>query len=471
MNRAYLLIMALLFQLAAPSYLIVAKTHGICSENFSKTSSAASMRVSRLLYVNLEVLQDANVVFWEAIPQSMQYHVATIDLAVLSIFVSSNARNIRVYRDDIGNLWLATEYTIHQGEFIGTLTWVSSETIEENLTIPDVVPFPDHYPPIVRPFLNAGRMMPTDDRTIKELAALHAGEDMVSTIRNIAHFVNETQTYDSTKIRHLMLGELKTDDILDFLNDPLESLRTNVSFCFERAMLATTLLRAANIPTRTFTNADLKTWVEVWLPEIGWVHAEILSLDSPSDIPLFPRPLSFATIPLMVQNSSDAVFPFMWNPAVEMRIANLTLTDLSEFEINEYGTILCQPIEAETYATDPDKFRFPLFLGTNEVKAALTSEGADIIFHLDDGKREASKIITLGEKNHLEFEGFELSFQPIMEAGLLFLQGFSVMDSPKFDSSVLVLLTIPVSLVVVFWLYRKRKRPPFSATRQAYKIQ
>lgn len=471
MNKAFLLVVALLFQLAAPSYTVLTKTHGLSLENSSKTSSAASMRVSRPLYVNLEVLQEGNVVFWEAIPQSMQYHVATIDLAVLSIFVSSNARNIRVYRDDIGNLWLATEYMVHQGEFIGTLTWVSSEIIEENLTIPDVIPFPDRYPPIVSPFLNAGRKMPTDDQTIKELAALHTGEDMISTIRNIVHFVNETQTYDSAKIRHLMLGGLKTHDIIDFLKDPLESLRTNVSFCFERAILATTLLRAANIPTRTFTNADLKTWVEVWLPEIGWVHAEILSLDSPRDLRLFPRPLSFATIPLMVQNSSDAVFPFMWNPAMEMRIANLTLTDLSEFEINEYGTILCQPIDAETYATDPDKFRFPLFLGTNEVQAALTSDGADFIFHLDDGKRTASEIITLGEINHLKFEGFELSFQPVMEAGLLVLQGFSVMDSPTFDSRILVLLTIPVSLVLVFWLYRKRKRPPFSATRQAYKIQ
>jgi hypothetical protein len=429
-------------------------------EGSFNTSSTTSMRVSRLIYVNLEALQDGNLVLWEAIPQSLQYHVATIDVTVLSVFVSSNSKNIDIHRDEIGNLWLATNYTVHQGDFISTLTWVSSEIIEEeNVTIPDVIPYPADYPSNVKPFLSPGRKIPADNEAIKELATLHTDGDMISTIKNIVHFVNETQTYDTEKIRLLMLGGLETNDILDFLNDPLESLETNRSFCFERAMLATALLRAANIPARTFTNADLKTWVEVWLPEVGWVHAEVLSLSSSGALPLFPRPLSFATIPLMVQNSSGTIFPFTWHPAKQMRIANLTLTDLSEFKMNQYGTVLCQPIDYETYDANPDKFRFPLFFRTNEVQAALTSEGMDLTFHLDDGEKTVSKRIILGETNHLEFEGFVLSFEPIMQAGLLVLQGFSIEESRMFDSRILISLIIPVSFVLVYWLYRKRKKP------------
>ena len=460
MNKALLLTIVLLFQLAASGSTKLGKTHTQNMEGSFNTSSTTSMRVSRLVYINLEALQDGNLVLWEAIPQSLQYHVATIDVTVLSVFVSSNSKNINIYRDETGNLWLATNYTIHQGDFISTLTWVSSEIIEEeNVTIPDVIPYPADYPSNVKPFLNPGRKIPADNETIKELAAPHTGGDMISTIKSIVHFVNETQTYDAEKIRLLMLGGLKTNDILDFLNDPLESLETNRSFCFERAMLATALLRAANIPARTFTNADLKTWVEVWLPEVGWVHAEVLCLSSSGALPLFPRPLSFATIPLMVQNSSDAIFPFTWQPTMQMRIANLTLTDLSEFKMNEYGTVLCQPVDSETYDANPNKFRFPLFFRTNEVQAALTSDGADLTFHLDDGEKTASKRITLGKTNHLEFAGFVISFEPIMQAGLLVLQGFSIEESRMFDSRILISLIIPVSFVLIYWLYRKQKKP------------
>jgi len=406
------------------------------------------------IYVRLQALQEGSVVFWESIPQSFQDHVATLNVSVLAVFVSSNARNIDLYKDDVGNLWLAANYTFNEGDYIGTLAWVSSETVNENLTIPESVPFPASYPDNIKPFLNAGRKMPVDNTTIKETAEFHAGQDMIETIENVLSFVNETQKYDREKIELLMTGILNTTDILDFLNDPLESLETGNSFCFERALLAATILRAAGVPARTFTNADLKTWIQVWLPNIGWVDAEVLCVQPRS---LFPRPLSFV-VPRMIENSSDAMFPFTWVPEASMRVANLTFSSFEAFNINEYGRVLSQPVDAELYETDPDQFSFPLIFEPEIVQAALTWNGSDITFHLSRGEKKTSKTLIMEETNNIRFEGLGVSFKPVRQGDMVILHSFSVQELWMFDVKILIPVIAAVPAILIFWLYWKRKK-------------
>jgi hypothetical protein len=85
------------------------------------------------IYVRLQTLQEGSVVFLEAIPQSFDDSVATIDVSLLAVLVSSNARSITIYNDDVGNLWLAVNYTFKKGDYISILMWVSSETTDKNL--------------------------------------------------------------------------------------------------------------------------------------------------------------------------------------------------------------------------------------------------------------------------------------------------------------------------------------------------
>ncbi|MFB0501689.1 MAG: hypothetical protein ACETVP_04400, partial [Candidatus Bathyarchaeia archaeon] len=164
----------------------------------------SGIRISQPVYVRLQALQEGSVIFWESIPQSFEDHVATIDVSVLAVLVSSNARSINLYKDEERNLWLAANYTFNKGDYISTLTWVSSETVSENLVIPESVPFPETYPNSVKPFLNPGRKMPVDNTTIKEIAEFHASQDMIETIESVLSFVNGTQTYDREKVKLLM---------------------------------------------------------------------------------------------------------------------------------------------------------------------------------------------------------------------------------------------------------------------------
>jgi hypothetical protein len=423
--------------------------------SFGVSTNQKGLRTSpQPIYVRLQAMQKGSVVFWESIPQSFQDHVATINVSVLAILVSSNARSIDLYKDEVGNLWLAANYTFNEGDYISTLTWVSSETVSENLTIPESVPFPESYPDNITPYLDPGRKMPVDNTTIEKIAKSNATQNMIETIENILDFVNETQTYDREKIKLLMNGTLNTTNILNFLNDPLESLETGNSFCFERALLAATILRAAKVPARTFTNADLKTWIEVWLPDIGWVDAEVLCVQPHH---LFPRPLSFA-LPWMIENSSDAMFPFTWLPEALMRVANLTLSQFEAFNIDEYGTVLSQPVDVEIYEIAPDKFSFPLVFEPEIVQGALTLNGSDITFHLSKGEKNTSKTLILGETNNIRFEGLGVSFKPIRQGDMVILYNFSVKELWTFDVKILIPFVAAVPVILIFWLYWKRKR-------------
>jgi len=450
LKHIFLLIFTLLSQLLTPPF---ASLNHLALKISQET---ISFGVSpQPIYVRLQAMQEGSVVFWQSIPQSFQDHVATINVSVLGVLVSSNARSVDLYKDEIGNLWLAVNYTFKKGDYISTLTWVSSETVEpQNLTIPELVPFPESYPNNITRFLNPGRKLPVNNTMIKEIAESYAGQDMIQTIKNILNFINATQTYDREKVRLLMTGMLNTTDILDFLNDPLKSLESNSSFCFERALLAVTMLRAVRVPARIFTNADLKTWTQVWLPNIGWVDAEVLCTQKSQ--PIFPRPLSF-TVPLMTENSSDAMFPFTWHPEVLMRVANLTLSHLEAFKINDYGTVLSQPIDVEIYEANPDGFSFPIIFEPEIVQAALTLNGSDITFHLSKGERKISKTLVLGQINKIEFEGLGVSFTPIHQGDMIVLNNFSVNELWIFDVRILIPIVAAVP-ILIFWFYWKRKR-------------
>jgi hypothetical protein len=55
------------------------------------------------IYLRLQAEEDSNVTFWESIPQNLTDHVATINVNVLSIFVSTSAGKTDFYRDAAGS--------------------------------------------------------------------------------------------------------------------------------------------------------------------------------------------------------------------------------------------------------------------------------------------------------------------------------------------------------------------------------
>jgi len=458
LRKAFLFIFILLLQLLVPTS--VSSNNLAFGGQDEKVSSMVAghqigLRTSHLVFVKLQTLQKGSVMFWESIPQSFQDHVATINVSLLAVLVSSNAQSVDIYKDEVGNLWLAVNYTFNKGDYISTLAWVSSETVRENLTIPQYIRFPESYPDSIKPFLNPGREMPVNNTTIEEIAKTHRKpDDMIETIKNILNFANETQTYDREKVKLLMTGTLNTTYILDFLNDPLESLETGNSFCFERALLAATILRAAKVPARTFTNADLKTWIQVWLPGTGWVDAEVLCVQPQS---VFPRSLSSA-VPWMIENSSDAMFPFTWLPKTLMRVANLTFGSFETFEINEYGTVLSQPVDVELYETNTDKFSFPIVFEPEMVQAALTRNGSDITFHLSKGDEKTSKTLIPEETNSIVFEGLSVSFELVHHDDMVILHNFSVQELWMFDFKILILLVVFVPAILIFGLFWKRRK-------------
>jgi hypothetical protein len=409
------------------------------------------------IYLRLQAEEDSNVTFWESIPQNLTDHVATINVNVLSIFVSTSAGKTDFYRDAAGNLWLSVTCALKTGDYFGTLAWVSRAITAENLTIPDTTSFPQDYPDDVKPFLLPGNKIPTEDAAIQQIAQNLSSQDMIQTVKNVLNFVNSTQSYDREKVRILMNGTLSTSDMLEFINDPLESLNTSLSFCFERALLATTLLRATHVPARTFTNDDLKTWIQVWLPNIGWVDGEVLCIQ-PQLQPLFPRSLS-VSVPRMIENSSDAMFPFSWLPKTKMRVANLTLTNPEEFDTKEYGTVLCQPTDSETYESNPDGFSFPIIFEPDIIQAALTFNDSDFTFHVTKGKQSTSKKLTLGVMNDIDFEDLQVSFTPVrLDHIIVSLNDFSVQKTQSFDYRIIVPLFIAVPVLLAVTYYWRRKR-------------
>jgi len=407
------------------------------------------------IYVRLQALENGSIILWECIPQSFQDHVATIDLSVLAIFVSHNARTINFSRDEVGNLWMAVNYTFNEGGYISSLIWASSETLSQNLSIPDFVPFPESYPEDVMPFLNSGIKMPVENETIKEIArANNNTRNMVETVLNVLDFTNKTQEYDAEKTRLLMTGDLNVTNLMDFFKGPLETLETGESFCFERALLAAAILRAAGVPTRTFTDTGPKTWIQVWLPQIGWVDAEALCVQPTFR---FPLPLT-STMPWMVENSSDAIFPFEWVPEIRMRVANLTFSDVETFNVYEHPTVLVEPIDSEVFEQNPDAFRFPIAFKPEVVYAAITREGENLNVTLMDekDKEKKSKLLVLGDSNRIVLSDTALSFEPILLEDFVLLQDFSVQKTWEFDLRVLIpIVGVPVAILVV-WLYRRR---------------
>lgn len=448
-----LLLQLLLVSLVASAFPTF--VHGTVFVTFA--SQNESLVSSQPIYIRLQTQEDSNVTLWESIPQNMSDHVATISVNALAIFISSNAKKTGLYRDDVGNLWLSSDYSLKKGDYITTLAWISAQTLSENLTIPDFLSFPQNYTNDIQPFLNPGIKIPADNVQIKQLAQNRSSLDMIQTVENILNFVNETQTYDREKIRLLMDGTLNTPDILGFINDPLETLREGRSFCFERALLATAMLRAVGVPARTFTNADLKTWVQVWLPQLGWVDGDVLSFQ-PQPQPLFPRSLS-VSVPRMVENSSDAAFPFTWLPKTEMRVANLTFASIEQFDVNEFGTVLCQPTSTQAYASDPDRFSFPIVFEPETIQAALTYNNSDVTFHISKGEENSSKRLSLGVVNNVEFEGLSVSFKPILQSnGIVALTSFSVQRTQTIDYRILTALIVAVPILLISTYYWRRKR-------------
>jgi hypothetical protein len=411
---------------------------------------------SQPMYIKLQAQEDADITLWESVPQNFTDHVATIMVDVPAIFVSSNAQRTDFYKDEIGNLWLVSTYSLKKGDYIRTLAWASSEVLTQNLTLPLASIFPETYPDSVKPFLLPGLKIPANDATIKALAESHWNQSMIQTIENVLNFVNSTQAYNADKVRALMNGTLITDNILDFINDPLTSLDSGQSFCFERSLLATALLRADNVPARTYTNIDLKTWVQVWLPQIGWVDGDVLS-NQPQPLPLFPRSLA-VSVPRMIQNSSDAEFPFSWFPNTVMRVTNLTMTDIQEFDINQYGTLFCQPIDLNYYESNPDSFSFPITFEPETVKTALTYDGPNLAFHVNKQDQNFSKNIQIGSVCNIEFAGLSFSFTPILESnGMIALTKFTATKILGIDYRMLIPLVAIIPILLIFAYYRKRK--------------
>jgi len=413
------------------------------------------------VYVRLQAQLKSPVTLWESIPQNFTDHVATIESRVLAMFVSSNSFSFNLSRDNVGNLWLAANHSLNAGDYISTLTWVSSKTVSEDLTSLGFVPFPENYPESVKTFLNPGRKIQAKNQTIQTIAANYNQTlNMTQTVKDILDLVNE-QGYDPEKTRLLLSGNLNTTDILDFFKDALQVHETNSSICLERSWYAAAILRAAGVPTRTVTDVRFKTWIQVWLGEnTGWVDAETLCVEPPPHVGMLPKSIS-TSVPWMVENSSDAMFPFVWFPAVPMRIANLTFSDPELFNVNEYRTVLSEPIDAELFKKDPTKFRFPIVFKPEIVYAAVTEEASYLTFSLFKGEENASRTLSLGEWNKVALGDISVSFKPVRQENFLILQDFTVREVWKFDFRILVpIVGVPVVIVVVWLYWKRRKRGP-----------
>jgi len=422
----------------------------------SNSLDGTGVRVLVPLYLRLQAMEEGNITLWMSLPQNFTDRVATINSRILAMFASSNSQGFSFSRDKVGNLWVRANYSLNAGDYINTLTWVSSQTLSENLTSLGFVPFPQTYPDEVKPFLDPGGKIPAENQTMQSLAAsFNQTLNMTQTIRDVLDFVNK-QGYDREKTRLLLSGNLTTTDILGFFKDALQVHETNSSICLERSWYAAAILRAASVPTRTVTDVRLKTWIQVWLPNIGWVDGETLCAEPPPHIGMLPKSI-FASVPWMIENSSDAAFPFVWFPAATLRIANLTFAGTESFKIDEYRTVFSEPIDVELFEKDPAKFRFPVALRPETIYAAVTREKSNLNFHLFGKDENTSRPIRLEESNSVILGDVAVSFTPISNDNFLILEDFSVERIWKFDVRILIpVAAVPVVLVV--WLYWKRRR-------------
>jgi hypothetical protein len=416
-------------------------------------------RVLLPVYLRLQALEKANVTVWESMPRNFTDHVAAIDSRVLGMFISSNSLGFNLSTDSVGNVWIATHYTLDVGDYVSTLAWVSSKPSPDNLGSLGFVSFPDSYPGDVEAFLEAGTKIYPEDQAIIDIAAANnqTQGNMTQTAKNVLDLVN-TQGYDPDKARLLLSGNLTTSDMLDVFKDSLQVLATNTSICIERSWFAAAILRATRVPTRTVTDVRLKTWIQLWLPNLGWVDGETLCSEPPPHFGMLPKPIS-SHVPWVVENSSSAVFPFTWFPKVQMRVANLTFGDVSGFRVDDYKTILSQPVDAEVFNGDPTKFMFPLRFDPETIYGAVTREGLNnTAFSLIGEEENATVTITLGQYNSVSLGDLTASFIPVQQNGFLALYDFSLRESWKFDLRLLLpIVGVPVVAAVV-WLYLRRRR-------------
>ncbi len=419
------------------------------------------IRMKQPLFVRLQAMEEGYLVFWESIPQSFSDHTGVIDAKVLGLLVSSNAESIDIHRDDLGNLWLVANYFLQNESYMSTLMWVSSETTGENISIPEQIPFPQEYPGEVEPFLIPGSGMEWNE-SFTEVAEGLKASDMVETIWNILDYVYESQTYDVFKIDLLMSGTLVLNDTLDFPRTPIETMEDGTSICLERAIYIAALMRAAGVPSRTFTSAHLKTWNQVWLPNLGWVDVEAMC-DRPK--PQFPRSLTFS-IPWVVQNSSDITFPYMWVPERHMRIANLTFSYVGTFDIDHYGTVLLEPVEKGIFEEDMEAFSFPIVFEPETISLSVIKDNQSLFLNILRGEETAVKKPVLSASTQLVFDveneasagDFTVSFTATMKEGFVVLEDFKTRRTVEFDLRlVLLAIGIPVAAILLWWYLRRSR--------------
>lgn len=424
----------------------------------SVSISQINPRVILPLHIRLEALQKSNVTLWQSVPKNFSDHVATIESRVLALFISSNSYGFDLSTDNIGNTWLTANYSLNVGDYIDTLAWVSSKATAGNLSSLGFVQKPETYPSDVQAYLDPGTKIQAQNQTIQSIADSYTQANLTQTVKDILDFVN-TQGYDEEETRLLLGGNLNTTDIIGFFKDALQVHDSSKSICLERSWYASAILRAAGVPTRTVTDIRLKTWIQVWLPNIGWVDAETLCRDAPPHLGMLPKPISMST-PWMVQNSSDAAFPFTWVPKVPMRVANLTFSRVDLFDVNEYSAVITEPIEAEMFQSDMTKFRFPIAINNEtETYAAMTKEGDSVTFSLFGRNENASKVLTLGQSNSITLENTAISFKPVRRENFVILQDFSVQGFLRFDIRfVIPIMAVPIVALAV-WLILKRRKP------------
>jgi len=141
-----------------------------------------------------------------------------------------------------------------------------------------------------------------------------------------------------------------------------------------------------------------------------------------------------------------------------MRVANLTFGDVELFNVNEYRTVLSEPIDEELFKTDPTKFRFPIILKPEIVYAAIIQKGSNLTFSLFKGNENSSKVLTLGELNSVTLGDITVSFTPLWQENFLILQDFAVQKIKEFDVRILVpVVGVPVVIVVVLLYWKRRK--------------
>lgn len=124
------------------------------------------------------------------------------------------------------------------------------------------------------PFLYPNQIVDytADSKAIAKAFELTKKDDTVlERIATLYNYVVDHIQYDKEKAKEV-------DDIyvLPVIDETLESKK---GICFDYAALLTAMLRSQQIPTRLVTgntSIEYHAWVEVYLPEKGWISADIL---------------------------------------------------------------------------------------------------------------------------------------------------------------------------------------------------